>query len=201
MNRINLIIFMVISLITAGCTLTDKKAMQNENEIRSIKIGDNSRLTPSIDNKYEFTYLEALPVDKLEKYNLFLKDGNTNHLIDFMPKQIVLICMNLVLKHDVDKIYALTYNNGQLPSLDIFTIEYDKYLSPHLEEDYLKYRFYDSITVDEETRKPEELTVLIKISYGNTTQSVAYGLKKDGDVWKMGLYHLVEDAKKGNKNS
>lgn len=199
MKRIFLIVLLGVFLIATGCTSVNTindKEKKIENEISLTKIIKNSPVTPIIDNKYDFTYLEELPEDKVERYNFFLEDGNTNHLTDFTPEQIVLIYMNLVLENKVDKLYALTYDNGQLPSLDKFINEYDQYLSPYLNEDYLKYRFYDSIAVDKETRKKEELVVKIKIIYGITTQGVTYGLKKDNNVWKMDLYHLVEESKR-----
>ena len=190
-----------VSFITTGCsanTISDK-GDKLKNDISSIKANENSPVIPIVDNDYDFTYLEKLPVEKLEKYNLFLEDGNTNHLTDFKPEQIVLIYMNLVLEHNVDQLYALTYDNGQLPSLDIFSNEYDHYLSPFLNDDYLTYRYYDAISVDGGTRKKDELVVKVDIMYGTTTQGITYNLKKDNDVWKMDLYHLVEEQK-GNRN-
>jgi hypothetical protein len=201
LKRFFSVVLIGVSLITTGCSVTtiSDKGEKPKKEIGSLKTNENSPVTPIIDNKYDFTYLEKLPVEKLEKYNLFLEDGNTNHLTDFKPEQIVLIYMNLVLKHNVDKLYALTYDNGQLPSLDIFINEYDYYLSPLLNDDYLTYRFYDAISVDKATRKKDELVVKMDIMYGTTTQGITYNLKKDNDVWKMDLYHLVEEQK-GNKN-
>ena len=195
------VVLIGVSLITTGCsasTISDK-ARSLTKKVGSLQTNENNPLMPIIDNKYDFTYLEKMPVEKLEKYNLFLEDGNTNHLTDFKPEQIVLIYMNLVLKHNVDKFYALTYDNSQLPSLDIFINEYDYYLSPILNDDYLTYRFYDVISVDEATRQKDELVVKMEIMYGTTTQGITYNLKKDNGVWKMNLYHLVEEQK-GNKN-
>jgi hypothetical protein len=194
---------MGFSLLTPGCTpthTTSGNEKKDEKVISKPKINEVGSVTTHIDNKYGFTYLEGLPVNKLEKFNLFLKDGNTNHLTDFTPEQIVLIYMNLVMEHKVEKLYALTYDNGHLPSIEVFNNEYDKYLSGHLEEDYLKYRFYDSIKVSEETRKKEELVVQIEIIFGSQTQIVAYGIKKERDVWKLDLYPLVEMAKKEMNN-
>ncbi|BAU28800.1 hypothetical protein DFP93_13139 [Aneurinibacillus soli] len=101
MKRVFLIISLSVFLITTGCTPINKiseKEMKSETEISPIKIVENSPVTTHIDNKCDFTYLEGLPEDKLKKYNLFLKDGNTDHLTDFTPEQIVLLYMNLVLE-------------------------------------------------------------------------------------------------------
>jgi hypothetical protein len=201
LKRLYLIFLISFSLLITGCTpahTTSGKEKKDEKVISKPKIDEVGPVTTYFDNKYVFTYLEGLPVNKLEKFNLFLKDGNINHLTDFTPEQIVLIYMNLVLEHKVDKLYALTYDNGHLPSLEVFNNEYDGYLSGHLEEDYLKYRFYDSIKVSEKTRKKEELVVQMEIIFGSQSQIVAYGLRKERDVWKLDLYPLLERAKKMN---
>lgn len=196
LKRIFSIVLMGVLLITIGCTPVNTISNEEkENEVSSLEILENNSVDTLLNSKYEFTYLEELPMEKLEKYNLFLKDGETYHLRDFTPEEIVLIFTNLVMKHEVDKIYSLTYNNGQLPSIDIFRNEYDLYLSHYLEEDYLKYRFYDSISVNEETKKEDMVVVQMEIIYGNSTWIKTHALKKDGNVWKMDLYHLVEKLK------
>lgn len=103
--------------------------------------------------------------------------------------------MNLVLEHEVDKIYGLIYDDGNLPSQDVFIEEYNEYLSPYLLQEYLKFRYYDSVSVDEDTREEDELAVQVKIMFGSNTEILIYGLKKDQNIWKMGLYHLVEAKK------
>lgn len=47
--------------------------------------------------------------------------------------------MNLVLAHNIDRIYALTYDNGQLSFFDVFINQYYEHLSQHLKEDYMNY--------------------------------------------------------------
>ncbi|BAU28017.1 hypothetical protein DFP93_10192 [Aneurinibacillus soli] len=194
MREIFAIILLGVFLVTAGCTSFNKtsgKEIKSEAEVNQKKTEKNSPVNTSIGREHDFTYLEQLPNDKVEKYNQFLKDGDVTHLTDFTPEQIVLIYMNLVLRQDVDKIYLLTYDNGQLPSLATFENKYDQYLSQHLTDNYLKYRFYDSISVDEKTRKKEDVAVQIKIIYGSITEVMIYGLKKEKNVWEMDLYHLV----------
>lgn len=200
MKRIFPIVLFSLSLITTGCTsvhpLSDKEE-KSKHESNPATTTETIPAKSIVDNKYEFTYLEKLPVDKIEKYNLFLEDGSTNHLTDFTPDQIVLIYMNLVLKHEVRKIYALTYNNGQLPSLDTFSNEYERYLHNDLDEDYLMYRFYDSIGI--ETKTKDVQVVKLEISYGSTIRGITYALLKEDNVWKMDLYHLIKKAKKEKK--
>lgn len=96
---------------------------------------------PNIDRRYDFTYLEDLPDDKLEKYHMFLNNGDTNSLRDFTPEEIVLIHMNLVFEHNTSKLFALTYDGGQLPPFEQFNTEYNQYLSHNFIGDYLKYRY------------------------------------------------------------
>jgi hypothetical protein len=145
--------------------------------------------------KSEFTYLEEISDKKLEKYDLFLKDGFIHHLTEFTPEEIVLIYMNLVFEHNVERLHTLIYDNGQLPPVDPFRDEYDGKISNSLEQDYLKFRFYDSIEVVEETKKADDLSVQLKIVFGKTTHIVAYGLKKQDDVWKMDVYPWYEKLK------
>lgn len=197
------IVLLGVSLITTACSPTNEiiiKEKEIEKNAKSSKDIKSSPVTATIDKEYEFTYLEDLPMDKLEKYNLFLEDENINHLIDFTPEQIVLIYMNLVLREEVDKIFVLTADNGQLPTLDIFRDEYHRYLSSNLHEDYLKYRFYDSIAIDHETKINDQDIVVVKmeIIYGSVSQGITYALLKENNVWKMDLYHIVDTAKKKN---
>jgi hypothetical protein len=198
--RLFFIILLAFPLIITGCIPANtfgEKEKKIENEKNSILIVENRSATKLIDSNNEFTYLEDLTMDKLDKFNLFLEDGNINHLTDFTPEQTVLIFMNLILNNKEDRIYSLTYDNNHLPSRDTFTNEYREYLSHKLDEDYLKYRFYDSIEVNEETRKKEELVVQITIIFGTKTHIVAYGLKREENVWKIDLYHSIEELKKG----
>ncbi|WP_316572075.1 hypothetical protein [Neobacillus sp. YIM B06451] len=199
MSRIFFIILLCGSLTTTGCSPNNairEKEIKSKNVIIPEKIIQNKPVTTLLDNRYDFTYLENLPEDKLVEYNRFIQSGNTNHLIEFTPEQIVMVFMNLVFNHNVDRIYDITYNDGNLPSLEIFINEYREYLSPQLEDNYLKFRFYDAIRVDENTKKEEELAVVIEISYGTSKHSVAYALKKEKNIWKMRLYNIVEQSKK-----
>lgn len=198
MSRIFSIVLLSISLTLIGCTPVNnisEKELKSEGENEISPHAESSPRVTVIDNNDDFTYLEEFSEYELEKYSLFLTDGNTEHLKDFTPEQIVLTFMNLVLEHNVEKIYALTYDDGNLPLLDVFKDEYDEYLSPYLQDDYLKFRFYDSVSVDEDTREEDALAVQLKITFGGSTQILVYGLKKDQNVWKMELYHLVETKK------
>lgn len=175
--------------------ITNEKEIEKNANPSMVK--NNSPATATMNKEYEFTYLEDLPMDKLDQYNHFLEDGKANHLIDFTPEQIVLIYMNLVLREEVDKIYVLTANHGQLPTFDIFKDEYYQYLSSDLHEDYLKYRFYDSIAVVDETKLDEGIVVVkMEIIYGSVSQGITYALMKENNIWRMDLYHLIEKAKK-----
>ncbi|HHW36268.1 MAG TPA: hypothetical protein GXX18_03100 [Bacillales bacterium] len=199
MRQILFIVLLCVSQVMAACTPTHE-IITNEKEIEKDEkpsmVNNSSPATAAIIKEYEFTYLEDLPKDKIEQYNRFLEDGNANHLIDFTPEQIVLIYLNLVLREEVEKIYILTADYGQLPTLDIFKDEYYRYLSSDLHEDYLKYRFFDSIAVVDETKADEDIVVVkMEIIYGSVSQGIAYALMKENNIWKMDLYHLVAKKK------
>jgi hypothetical protein len=97
--RLFFIILLAFPLIITGCIPANtfgEKEKKIENEKNSILIVENRSATKLIDSNNEFTYLEDLTMDKLDKFNLFLEDGNINHLTDFTPEQTVLIFMNLI---------------------------------------------------------------------------------------------------------
>ena len=148
-----------------------------------------------IDRNYEFTYLEDLPEDKLEKYHVFLNNGDTNNLRDFTPEEMVLIYENLVFEHNTDKLYALTYDGGQLPPFEQFNSEYDQYLSSRFKQEYLMYRYYDSISIDQKASTDDIKVVRLDIKFGNTSFGRTSALKHENEIWKLDVYHLVEELK------
>lgn len=150
---------------------------------------------PNIDREYDFTYLEDLPDDKLEKYHVFLNNGDTNSLRDFTPEEMVLIYENLVLEHDTDKLYALTYDGGQLPPFEQFNNEYNQYLSAYFMEDYLKYRYYDLIAIDQQASTEDVKIVRLDIKFRNNTFGRTSALKQENEIWKLDVYHLVKELK------
>lgn len=155
---------------------------------------------PNIDRHYDFTYLEDLSDDKLEKYHMFLNNGDTNNLRDFTPEEMVLIYENLVFEHNTDKLYALTYDGGQLPPFEQFNSEYDQYLSNRFMQDYSMYRYYDSISIDQKASTDDVKIVRLDIKFGKTAFGRTSALKQEAEIWKIDVYHLVEDLKRDLSN-
>ena len=151
--------------------------------------------TSKVDRDYDFTYLEDLPSDKLEKYQEFLVKEETSSLIGFTPEEMVLIHFNLVFEHNISKLYTIIYDGGQLPPLEQFIDEYDQYLSHDFMDDYLIYRFYDSISIQQETSTENITIVQMDNTIGSSKYVKTYALVKENDIWKMDVYHLIEDLK------
>lgn len=152
-------------------------------------------VTSKIDREFDFTYLEELPSDKLEKYEEFLENGKTSSLIGFTPEEMVLIHMNLIFEHNISKLYAITYDNGQLPTFEQFNNEYEQYLSHDFMKDYLLYRFYDSISIQQETSNGNLTIVQIDTTLGSSKYVKTFALVKENDIWKTDYYHLIKNLK------
>lgn len=147
-------------------------------------------------NHKEFSYLNELPQKQLKEYELFANDREVSHLTEFTPEQIVLIYIHSAALGDVDSIYALTFDDGSLPEFEEFKTQYFNYLHVRDLDTALMYRYYNSIAVKEETVKQDELVVALEASIGTFTSSVVFGLKKDNNLWKMDIYHLIKHFKK-----
>ncbi|MFJ7954059.1 hypothetical protein ACIQZG_21385 [Lysinibacillus sp. NPDC096418] len=150
-------------------------------------------VTSKIDREFDFTYLEELPSDKLEKYEEFLENGKTSSLINFTPEEMGLIHMNLIFEHNISKLYAITYDNGQLPTFEQFNNEYEQYLSHDFMKDYLQYRFYDSISIQRETSNGNLTIVQIDTRLGSSKYVKTFALVKENDIWKTDYYHLIKN--------
>jgi hypothetical protein len=146
------------------------------------------------------SYLKMLPNERIKQYELFVSDKDSGHLQSFSPEEILLIYIHASDMGDVEVIYALAYDNGVLPDLITFRNEYNKYLSKSAQDMVLKFRYYDSIKVNEDTVKLNEVGVEISISTESSRETTLYGLKKEGDIWKIDIYQQIEYFKdKANK--
>ena len=83
---------------------------------------------------------------------------------------------------------------------DEFRKDYFEYMKNSESETAVHYRYYDSIKVDEHTAEENKVTVLITAGVGSITHSLALGLEKEDQVWKLDIYHLIKEYKKGSKN-
>lgn len=139
-----------------------------------------------------FAYIDQLSNERLKAYELFESDKNAHHLEGFSPEEILLIYLHSVSMADVESIYALTYDNGKLPDAETFRQEYNENLLHREQGVALEYRYYESIEAQEGMVKENEIAMGITASIGNFTATTVYGLKKEYNVWKMELYHLME---------
>lgn len=182
-----------------GCTPTNETEALKQ---RTVELeNENNELRSELDKLQndeaveDFTYLEGLTEDEFEQYSNFLQSGDSRQLNDFSPEKIVLIFLELVMEHNDDRIYALTYDHGNLPSLETFKEEYNQYLAYDYELDYLSFRYYDEVYVDEAASDEDFKAVRLSISFGSQTFIKVFPLRKDNKSWKMDNYHLVEEAK------
>lgn len=218
MNRTTLIGLAAIftfSLLLTGCLDRngDNKSKEpnathtNITEVKESPTPTKAAETPGNTNiselketeKKSFSYLEQLSEARLKEYELFVSDKNYIHLQSFSPEEIMLVYMNAVAYGDTDIIYPLTYNNGLLADPDTFRQEYYDFLMNPDHDVAVRFRFYDSIEVVEETAKEDALAVTMTVSVGTFTDKVAYGLKKEDGIWKMELQHLIEHYKSASK--
>ncbi|WP_441880774.1 hypothetical protein [Paenibacillus sp. 2TAB26] len=187
-SHMRIVIFSICIVLLTGCFESDIKTTefnQKKVDITEIKEAPNKG----------FSYLEQLPAERIKEYELFVKDRDTSHLQRFSPEQIVLIYMHSVAIADTAAIYALTYNDGLLADPERFRKDYNEYVLNTEQEVALKYRYYDSIQINEETAEENSVIVVITVSLGSSTSSVGYGLKKEEHVWKMDIQHFIEDFK------
>ncbi|KOP69797.1 hypothetical protein AMS59_22790 [Lysinibacillus sp. FJAT-14745] len=148
-----------------------------------------------MDKHYDFTYLEKLSEEKRALYEDFLSKGNMNSLKTFTPEEMVLIMMNLVFKHNFDKLYAITYNNNELPDKETFIDEYINYLLDEQIQDYLMYRYYDNISLNKETSTESIAIVHLEIIFGSSHYLKVFALLKEDGMWKVDLYNYMQEKK------
>ncbi|MBG9456016.1 hypothetical protein ABE61_18365 [Lysinibacillus sphaericus] len=136
-----------------------------------------------------------MPEEKRALYEEFLSNGNINSLKTFTPEEMVLIMMNLIFENKFDKLYAITYNNNELPDKETFIAEYIDYLLDEDIQNYLMYRYYDSISVDKETSTESIAVVQLDIIFGSSHYRKIFSLLKEDDIWKVDIYNYVKEKK------
>ncbi|MEQ6355346.1 hypothetical protein ABNX05_12015 [Lysinibacillus sp. M3] len=168
-------------------TVVPNHSIQHEEE--------SKQKPPIIDRDYDFTYLEELPEEKRVLYDEFLSNGNMNSIKTFTPEEMVLIMMNLIFENKFDKLYAITYNNKELPDKETFIAEYIDYLLDEDKQNYLMYRYYDSISLDKETSTESIAVVQLDIIFGSSHYLKVFSLLKEDDMWKVDIYNYVKEKK------
>ncbi|MGO4107398.1 hypothetical protein [Paenibacillus sp. YAF4_2] len=147
------------------------------------------------DQAEKFSYLKQLSSDKQEAFTRFREDRDLSELIQFTPEDMMLVYMYSISIGDPDLLYQIVYNGGQLPDSNTFHDDYFKYAMTYDSETAMHYRYYDSIKIDESTAEENKVVVLITLSLENSTHSMALGLQKEDGVWKIDIYHLLQDYK------
>ena len=165
-----------------------------------------SIINKSNESKGEFSYIDGLPDERLNEYELFVNDNNTVHLKEFSPEQVVLVYMHSIVIGDINSIYAITYDDGKLPDLDAFKNEYRENMQNSNLDMVLNYRYYNTIETTDKSSgiKIDDLSetkkaVIMKVSIGSFTSMVLQVLQKENDIWKMDIYDLMKEV--GKKNS
>lgn len=186
-------LFLVSACSSTNKTLrTEVPAEALEKDHLKKSFNNDTNTNPGEEYIGKFSYLKQLPLEKQEAFTRFKVERNLQNLHNFTPEDMVLIYLYCISIGDPDLIYAITFNGGQLPDLDKFRKDYFEYAMNDDSETAVHYRYYDSIKVDESTAEENKVTVLISVSIETTTHTMALGLQKEDQVWKLDIYHLIK---------
>ncbi|MCL1694790.1 hypothetical protein MOK21_02975 [Lysinibacillus sp. BPa_S21] len=193
-------VIVVSSLMLIACSEVKTKSGESSGSTavtnHTVRQVEDSKSTPPvIDRDYDFTYLEELGEEKRNLYDEFLSNGKMNSLKTFTPEEMVLIMMNLIFENNFDKLYAITYNNDELPDKQTFISEYINYLFDEQIQDYLMYRYYDHISLDKETSTESIAIVQLDIIFGSSHYRKLFSLLKEDGMWKVDLYNYMKEKK------
>ncbi|QOR64983.1 hypothetical protein IM538_14160 [Cytobacillus suaedae] len=201
MKQLMSVVLTVIILFLVGCN-NDKSVIEEhqnqlkelENEIAELKgIVKEQEKTINDQNK-EFSYLNDLTKEEVELYEQFTQDKNPQHLLGISPEKILLVYYHSVVIGDVEAIYSLIYDDGTLPDLSTFRQKYYKEgLYNSEQESTVDFRYYNSIKVREDNKKENEVVVEMNVSLGIFQSTIVYMLKKQNDIWKIDILHLMEN--------
>ncbi|MFS1518554.1 hypothetical protein V1503_19135 [Bacillus sp. SCS-151] len=190
------VFFTVIILFLTGCNnekslLVEKLEQLNEKVVEvNNTIKEQQKVIDEL-NK-EFSYLKDLSEKELDAYELFAQDKDIRKLLGFSPEKIVLIYFHSVVIDDIEALYSLTYDDGTLPDFSIFKQKYyQEGLHKKDLETTLDFRYYNSIEVSEENKTDNYASVEMSVDFGLFHPTVILGLKKENEIWKMDILHLV----------
>lgn len=197
-----ILVLAIVSLVTACNSDNSDKTVRSENTIEftkndQVKAPDNNSIdtTTSKESVGKFSYLKQLSSEKQEAFNRFEEERKLSYLSNFTPEDMVLVYLYCLSVGDPDLLYDITFNGGQLPDKDKFREDYFEYAMTYDSETAVHYRYYDSIKVDENTSEENKVTVLVTVSIETTTHTLALGLQKEDQIWKMDIYHLMKEYK------
>ncbi|WMT43281.1 hypothetical protein RE628_14130 [Paenibacillus sp. D2_2] len=204
--RLVLLVLSMLSLVSA-CSSTDK-TIRAEAPVKSLEedqvktsLSKDINTNPREEYIEKFSYLKQLSLEKQEAFTRFKDKRNLQYLYNFTPEDMVLVYLHCLSISDPDLIYTITLNEGQLPDQDKFRKDYFEYASNYDSETAVHYRYYDSIKVDESTAEENKVTVLITVSIESMTHTMALGLQKEDQVWKLDIYPMIKEyINKASKN-
>lgn len=161
-------------------------------------------VTEQVEEKKDFSYLQDLSDEKQKAYEQFAQSKNLSLLEDFKPEEILLIYLHSCDMLDTETVYTLTYNNSAFSTFEMFQEEYNTYLLSVMQQMVIDYRFYNSISANDPYIKPikpleaDQSFVVINGSYGLNSYSTIMMLKKEGGIWKVDSYDLIQHLKETN---
>ncbi len=195
-----LFVLAITCLVSACSSSGTDKSMRPETPVEAP---DKDQVKESLNNDVhsyssegyieKFSYIKQLSLEKQEAFNRFKSERNLQELYDFTPEDMVLIYLYCISVGDPELIYEITFNGGQLPDRDKFRNDYFEYALKYDSETAIHYRYYDSIKVDESTAEENKITVLITVSIETMTHSLALGLQKEDQVWKLDIYQSIKN--------
>ncbi|WP_151208717.1 hypothetical protein [Paenibacillus yonginensis] len=195
-----MLVLAIMSVVSACSSEDTDMTMMSETPVEAqdkdqVKKALNEDINSNPGEKYveRFSYLKQLSLEKQEAFARFKSERNLQELYEFTPEDMVLVYLYCLSIGDPDLIYEITFNGGQLPDRDKFRKDYFEYVMNYDSETAVHYRYYDSIKVDESTAKEKQVTVLITVSIETTTHTMALGLQREDQVWKLDIYPLIQD--------
>ncbi|GIP54808.1 hypothetical protein [Paenibacillus vini] len=197
-----ILVLAIVSLVTACNSDNSDKTVMSETTMEltkndQVKAPDNNSIKMSTgkESVEKFSYLKQLPLEKQEAFTRFEEERKRSYLYNFTPEDMVLVYLYCLSVGDPDLLYDITFSGGQLPDKDKFREDYFEYAMTYDSETAVHYRYYDSIKVDESTSEENKVTVLVTVSIETTTHTLALGLQKEDQIWKMDIYHLIKEYK------
>lgn len=198
--KLILLLLTIISLLSACWMSSDNSEKPVDSSVEDQKKGQievSSTLTKKSGNNNSderFSYLKQLSIEKQEAFNRFTFERNLKELYKFTPEDMVLVYLYCISIGDPALIYEITYNGGYLPNnKDKFREDYFDYVMIHDSEIAIHYRYFDSIKVEESTAEENQVTVLVTVGLESSTHSLALGLQKEDQIWKLDIYHSIKE--------
>ncbi|MFD2614987.1 hypothetical protein [Paenibacillus gansuensis] len=186
----------IAAILSLSSACSTSNTVIPETPVQTAKGSQHPRTSNPTDEKKpteKFSYLKKLSPQKQEALIRFKSQSDMRELHNFTPEEMVLVYLYSLSIGDPGLLYDITYNGGQLPDKDQFWDEYLEYAHTYDSETAIHYRYYDSIEVEEGTAEESRVTVVIMVSLETMTHSMALGLRKEDEVWKLDIYHLIKE--------